>query len=402
MTDAQTEERPAHSPVGGSAASRILKCAGSVNQSKGAEDPEDDTFSAPGQAAHSLAEACLLSGVEPWELIGEDIPTDTIKVPVDKEMADAVATYLNWINSEFPDRNQGNTWVERKFYCPTIHPLFFGASDFVHLRQAERKLDIADYKHGAGIVVEVENNAQGMYYAAGVLEDLKLWDDVDEVTIHIVQPRAFHFDGPIRSWTIKTEELVTWLEDKMVPGIKKALVSRDTTPGEHCRFCPARFNKCPGIWDVVAKLEKIMAKAMEKGMGDLEKGAAALTSEEIGQLLTLGEVFKIARTAAVKTGTARLNAGHVIPGWKLSPARANRVFKEGADKEALKVFGDKALTEPKIKSPAQIEEMPGGKAFTTRWAYKPDAGLTLTEAGDPRPAVNVDVKTRFKNLKTGK
>lgn len=401
-----TELPQAHSPLGASSAERWMACPASVSLSAGHEDEESD-HAALGTAAHALAAYCLSSQTEPWTTIGTRIVGERFYPPVcktpipdgghlvDKEMADAVSEYVAFIDEKFPGRNQGNSWIERKFHCPSIHKYFYGTSDFTAI--VGRKATVVDYKHGAGIVVDAVENPQLMYYAAGVLEDLNAWDSVDEIELVIVQPRAFHYDGPIRSWTIGTAELVAWLEDKLVPAMDLALASRDTKSGEHCRFCPARFGACPQIMSDVDEMEELM-----KTIGKDGEGAPKLTGEQLARFLDLGEVFKIARTAALKTATIRVQNGHKVPGWKLSKARSNREFKEGAEAAAKKEFGADAYSQPKLKSPAEFDKLPKGKDFTARWAFKPDAGETLVPEDDARPAVNKDVKSMFKPIKKSK
>ena len=390
---------PAHSPLGASGAERWMNCPASVTLSQGHQDEESEHASL-GTAAHAIAEHCLRNNVAPWTLpIGwwfselgihyHDIG-DKMSVCIDQEMIDAITVYVDFLAEEFPDRNQGNFWVERRLHCPTIHPLFFGTSDACGIID-ERTASVVDYKHGAGIVVEAEDNEQLMYYACGVLEDLNLWGKVDDVRLTIVQPRAFHFDGPVRTHTMKVEDLIAWLEEKLVPAMDKAAQgSRDTKSGSHCRFCPARSAACPQILSDVKELEALMEKL------DGGAGAAKMTNEDLARFLDLGEVFKIARTAALKTATARVEHGALVPGWKLAKARSNSEFKDGAEKEAKKKFGDDAYTKPELLSPAQIKKLPGGEDFCARWAHKPDKGLTLVQADDARPAVNKDVKSHFK------
>jgi hypothetical protein len=382
----------AHSPLGASGADRWMQCPASVSLSQGHRDEESD-HAVLGTSAHALAAYCLTNKVEPWRMIGKFAPE--ANHVVDKEMADAVSEYIAYIDERMPARNQGNSWVERKFHCPTIHKFFYGTSDFCAIDG--RTALVVDYKHGAGIVVDAVDNPQLMYYAAGVLEDLRLWDAVDEIELVIVQPRAFHFDGPIRSHKISVGELVAWLEDQLIPAMDRALVSRDTKSGEHCRFCPARFGACPQIMKDVEEMEGLMELIGKDG-----EGAAKLTGEQLARFLDLGEVFKIARTAALKTATARVQHGHAVPGWKLAKARSNREFKEGAEAEAEKVFGDDAYSKPELLSPAEIDKLPKGKEFTARWAHKPDKGETLVPADDARPAVSKDVKSMFKPVKKSK
>lgn len=393
-----------HSILGASGAYRWLPapwgggCTASVSLSQGLHDEESD-FAAQGTAAHSLGEYCLHSQSQPWEIMGTKIDGDTFYPAgmaggnedkpgfvVDKEMADAVQVYLDAVQEWHPDRNQGNSFVEKRFHCPTIHPLFYGTSDLVYIDHDHRTLHIWDYKHGAGIVVEAENNPQLMYYACGAIEELALWERIDNVVMHIAQPRGFHFDGPIRQSTIDTNTLVTWLEDVLIPAMDKALIegSRETASGDHCRFCPARAYACPQIMQDIDELEKLNNMPAEQ-----------LTIDQLARRMKLFNVFKIAHKADEETTFKLLTSGKEVPGWKLAPKRANREWKEGAEKEIKKKFGAKALTVPELKSPAQIDAMPEGKAQTARWAFKPETGLTVVPMDDARPAVNTSTKSLF-------
>ena len=394
-----------HSPLGGSGAYRWIPCPGSVVLSHGVEEDESE-YAALGTAAHYLGETCLNADTDAWQMLGEVCVTSMPKerglveleeniniITVDKNMADAVQVYLNGVRSAHPDRNQSNFFVEKQFHCPDLHKFFWGKSDASYIALTARQLDVWDYKHGAGIVVEAPHNPQGMYYACGILEELNLWDGIDKVVIHIAQPRGFHWDGPLRGWEVSVDDLADWLHDTLLPAMDRALVSRDTQSGEHCRFCPARGRACPQIVKDFDELETMINEIDEKG------SAAKLTNAQVGRFKDLFEVAKIANKAADKTAFARMSAGKKIPGWKLIKARSNREFKPEAEKAAEKKFGNRAYTEVKLKSPAQIDEMPEGKAFTTRYAFKPDKGLTVGKASDTRPAVNTSNKSLFKPQK---
>lgn len=383
----------AHSPLGASGAARWMKCPGSVGLSDGVNDEEDDTFSAPGTAAHTLAEHCLHYNLDAWQKIGWVYDGVVLLDPgqmsgppegieVDKEMADAVQVYFDAVRSWHPDRNQGNTWVERRFHCPEIHEHFYGTSDLTYLDKEKKELHVWDYKHGAGIVVDVKENPQLMYYAAGMLTDLELWETVDRVVLHIAQPRGFHFDGPHRHWAVSLDDLSIWLELTLIPAMDRALVSYETASGEHCRFCPARGRACPQIMSDLDELEELMT-------------AKTLTPEQTGRILDLMIPAKIAAKQALKNAMGMLNAGKKVPGWKLAKARSNRKFKPDAEAAAKEKFGKKAYTVPELKSPAQIDAMPEGAAFTARWAFKPDAGTTVVPEGDSRMAVSKDTKSLF-------
>jgi len=386
---------------------RAIACPASVRLSYGLGDGEDDdTYSKPGTAAHALAESCLLQGGDAWELIGWQLfedrgtqhfmppggPTINGSVRVDKEMADAVQVYLSHIRRTCPERNQGNSGVEEFIHCPSIHPYFWMATDFWHLPPGTRTLKVKDFKFGAGIVVEAENSVQGMYYACGVLEKRNLWDEVDEVEIEIVQPRAFHRDGPIRSWTISTDDLARWLGATLVPAMDRALGSRDTAVGQHCRFCPAAGRQCPAILDAIEEL----AEMIEKLKLGVEDAAPKLTPAQMSRFYALKEVFKIADKHVSRAIFGALNAGVKVDGCKLVTSKTNRVWKDGAEEALVKEFGKEAYEPRTLKSPAQIEELPGGEAACARWAMKPPGGLTVAPDRDQRKGISKDLKSGFK------
>ena len=373
---------PEHSPVGASSAHRFIPCPASVPLAAScAGDDEDDTYSKVGTAAHKVAATALNKSRAAFEFVGKTV----LGVKVDAEMSNAVQVYLDYVNA-LPVLDCGPSFVEERFHCPSIHQLFYGTTDFATV--LGRKLVVADYKHGAGIVVEAKDNPQLLYYAAGILEKFKLWDRVDLIEVVIVQPRGWHSQGPIRDWSISTVDLRKWLDGTLVPAIERALEATvdQAASGEHCRFCPVRLRKCPRLWADVEELKKLMAQ---------DTKAQPYTATEVGRLLDLGQVFKIAHKAALQVGTAMLNRGVTVPGWKLSPARTNREWRPEAEKELIETFGDEAFKPKELISPADAEKKPLGEALAAKYAFKPDGGLTLTPDSDPRPAVNKDTKSLF-------
>ena len=184
------------------------------------------------------------------------------------------------------------------------------------------------------------------------------------------------------------DELAAWLEDTLVPGIDRAMTSNEAVSGPHCNFCPKRFGACPALMADMDELEALMQQVEKVGVD-------ALTPVQLGRLLDLWKRADIVGKAGLKTGFGMLNAGHPVPGWKLVNAKADRIWKEGAEEKAKATFGDDAVSPSKLKSPAQIEELPLGTAFTTEWAQKPDTGLTMAPASDKRREVSRDTKSLF-------
>jgi hypothetical protein len=364
-----------------------MLCPGSVGLSQGIPHEVESDFASLGTAAHTLAADCLRDGSDAWEYVGWGMDPD---LTIDQDMADAVQAYLNAARELHGDSHDGhmlhrnvNAWIEHRFHCPTIHEAFYGTVDLAW--RDGRTLHVWDYKHGVGVVVEVENNVQCMYYAAGLLESKGLWRTVDNVVLHIAQPRGFHRDGPIRSWSIDTNALDCWVDDMLIPAMNRAQASNDTASGSHCQFCPVRKRACPQLLQDSDELEALMKQVV-----------AELTNDQVARYMDLVATVKIAGTAAVQTAFARLNSGQVIPGYKLVAGRANRTWKDGAEPAIKADFGPDAYTLPELKSPAQIEKLPKGEAACARWAFKPDAGLTVAKIADGRSEVSRDKKSMFK------
>ena len=397
-----------HSPLGGSGAHRWVPCPGSVRLSHGVEDPESE-YALAGIAAHSLGETCLKNGDDAWGQIGNRVWNNYIydnqdvlaqdnpnnegnEIEINRTMADAVQVYLDAFRGAYPRfHDDENGWVELEFHCPGLHKYFWGKSDAGFWDEPERTLHVWDYKHGVGVVVEVPWNPQLMYYACGILEYLKLWDEIDRVVLWVAQPNGFHGDGPIRSWSISAHGLRDWLHEVLIPAMDRALTSDDTASGPHCRFCPARARACPQIFKDTQEFEAMVDK-----MDLSEKNAARkLSNQEVAHFLDLGEVVKIAAKAAERTAFARAEAGHDIPGRKLVKARSRREWREGEEAQVRKALGKKAMTKPELLSPAKAEKLPGGEKVVARHAFKPDAGRTLVRDDDSRPSMAEDNKSLF-------
>ena len=395
-----------HSPFGGSSAYRYIACPGSINMSAGIEDEESEHASL-GTAAHDLAATCLNGRTNAWEYIGRDIDG----LIVDANMADAVQIYLDAVGEKMIE---GKAWVEFPFHAEAIHPLMYGRSDLVFYDKKNRHLHVWDYKHGIGVVVGAKYNAQTLYYSVGVLEQLGLWEKVDQVTTYIAQPRGFHPDGPIRNYTYAMKDVIHWLSDTLLPSMALAEVSRTTVAGEHCRFCPARSHSCPALMANSKELDIMTRDIDDKG------GAAPLAPEEIGNVLTVFAIAKIQEKAVRSVALARLNKDKPIPGWKLVSGRVSRAWKEGVLGPAFAEYASQAfasgmedmaahlinnigskqtqamLNKNTIKSPAQFDKLPGGKEFSARWAAKPPAPRTLAPVEDARRGLSTSVKTLFK------
>ncbi len=367
INDVQVHELPDHSPLGASSAERWMNCPGSVALLKTLELPATDEpeYRTQGTAAHEAAAECLRTGADAWEVVGQKFGD----VECDTEMAEAVQVFIDTCRPMLAIP-EAKFYIERKM-SSRAHPLMFGTVDFAAATQS--LLNINDYKHGIGVVVEVEDNPQLKYYAYLVLQD---HPEVRRVVLRVVQPRAFHPDGPVRRWETTAEDIVSWVHAQLIPAMNVTQIDSDFMAGDWCRFCPAKL-VCPvltGLFGAAVHASKDAVKEM--------------TDPILG--LTYQQVFGVKQyiKALEEETFRRLNLGHEVTGTKLVHKKANRVWRDGAVAVMKGAFGPLALTEPELKTPAQMEKVdPQAPTMVKEWAYTPESGLTVALADDKRPAV---------------
>jgi len=150
------------------------------------------------------------------------------------------------------------------------------------------------------------------------------------------------------------------------------------TPGDWCRFCPAKL-ACP----LLTALFGASVKADASVLSNMSSGTLA---RNYALVAAVKHYIKALEELVLK----RLMHGDEIEGYKLVNKKANRVFSEEGVVEAKITFGPEAYTAPKLKTPAEIDKIgAAGKKFTKQWAYSPQTGQTVAPTDDPRPAINV-------------
>ena len=359
---------PVHSKLGASGASRWMACPGSVALTaalgKGGDDESE--FAAEGTAAHEVAAECLRTVSDAWEHVGRTFHNHVL----DYDMADHVQKYIN----ECRRISVGaETWIEHRI-TSNLHADLFGTMDFAAL--SEYSLKLRDLKFGAGLTVEVEDNAQLKYYAFGMLQTPDLFDGVRYVEIGIVQPRKDHPNGPVRVVTHTAEEIHEWGHGVLIPMMKRTERDHTLDPGEHCRFCPARF-VCPALQGIFQYASQTPPTSVRE-----------LSDTMLGLAYRATGPARIFINAIETEALSRLNNGKKVPGLKLVDKRADRVYRDGATDVLVKAFGKKAYTEPALRTPAQMEKLgPEAVALVKKWAYTPKTGQTVASDEDRRATV---------------
>lgn len=373
--------RPTHSPLGASGAERWLNCPGSVTLLKhlDLDESEEPDYRREGTAMHEAAAHALINGLDAWELVGETF----FDTPMTPELCNPLQIYLDYCRTL-----KGERYIEYAISSP-VHPQFYGTADFGCYGAT---LEVVDLKGGMGIMVEADHNPQLMYYAFGFIDGLErrsggLIPEDTEVKLTICQPRGFHSDGPIRSWVSTVWAIKTWVHEKLVPAMQATEFEDRLTPGDWCRFCPAKL-ACPVLTD----LFKAAALSNPKHLPDTSDAA-------LGENYRLADGVKYYLKALEAEAFARRMRGRLVPHTKLVQKKANRVWKDGAALLAEQRFGPAAFNEPSLKSPAEMEKVPEASPWVKEFAYTPNTGLTLALDTDSRQEVMVtDPAARFADV----
>lgn len=243
-------------------------------------------------------------------------------------------------------------------------------------------LTVVDYKNGAGVAVEAENNPQLMLYAWGAYKTYRpiYGDDLRNVALVIVQPNA----GGVKRAALSVDALVEWLAGTVQPSAELAAEGKgDFAPGAWCRFCPAK-GECR------ARAEAMLAMlAMEP---EAEKPPALLTQEELGSVLARAQHLEAWAKDIKDLAFSRAMSGQAVPGFKLVLGRKSREWAGGADAAFAELQArsvpEALLYERKPVSVPGLEKAMGKAEFAAvsdgLVAVKPGKP-TLVPADDKRP-----------------
>jgi len=355
----------AHSPLGASSMYRWSKCPGSIRISKGLPNISS-VYAEEGTKAHELAAYVLSKGEYPADI--ESYPDD---------MLQAVDVFIH----EALRHSKGGKkdWIEERFDLSSVYPGMFGTADYVCFDHVESVLYVDDYKHGAGVAVEVEDNFQGLYYGLGALICLKL--PAKFIDIGIIQPRCPHPDGPVRRWRISAIEMLDFEADLVAFAKATEDPNAPLNPGDHCRFCPAAAS-CPALE------KQALVTAQQDFAPDKPYEPASLAE-------TLTKVDRIESWCKAVRSFAYMEAerGRVPPGYKFVAKQSRRKWAKDVNPHDITlslpegVEDEDLYQEPKLLSPAQVEKKFGltkadKEVLKNFWIAESSGNKLVKMAGD--------------------
>jgi hypothetical protein len=331
-----------------------------------AGEAEDTAAADEGEAAHHyLAE--ILHGVEPESLIGTPTPQGYIMTRQQLKYVSVFVDFVRAIQLNYPD---AELWIEHTVAISSVHPDCWGTFDCGIYIPSIRKVYILDLKYGYGLV-DVYDNAQLQLYALGFLEELITHRQrpVDDIVIGIIQPRAYHSLGQVRTQSVTKPQLSAFLDEMRIAAAEAMGPNPTTLTGKHCKHCTAAAF-CPALKNAADHAMDFIDRAEPQNLSPQDIALYLDAMEpRYGALKTRYEALKAQAEAYVQQG-------QIVPGWRMGLGRGSRIWNR-SDSEMItlgKMLGV-PLSKEVLLSPNQAEDAGVGKdvveAYQTKIPGKP-------------------------------
>lgn len=379
-----------HDQLSASSHDRWGTCYGAPAMCEKFPPGESSIYAAEGTVAHIVADTRVkfLLGRDRYELginEGRKVEQDGFTITISKDMLDAVQAYIDYVVETMIKYNINceDVFPEEKIALPGIDLDGLPRSGTTDLRMLVRTpglktaegLIIVDYKHGAGVVVDVYGNRQVLNYAAGAYDALSEDDQdyLEWIELSVVQPRGMGHG--ITTTRVSVNELKEFKEQLLRDiELAKDPNAPRVASDKACRFCPAKLNKKTG--EYCPEYYAFTHQDAGDDFKDVEEVASIpyISSERLASILS-GEKRLLEWIATCKElAFSRLEAGdaelskrfHIGPGksstsWKVEPSLLVKQLSKIVDREVY-VVPEGIRTFPQVRDAIQAEIKAANKA----------------------------------------
>lgn len=381
-----------HSPYSPSSADRWTNCHACINFCKDLPKLPSSRDADEGTEAHDVLETLLKNRLAGSR--GQDLRklVPFLKRQHPEEMVDHCLSVFDYIINElWKDRPGVELMAEQEVDISHFtRPGEKGTLD-VAIVEEFGELIIADFKYGAGLFVEAEENRQLLCYALALAKRYNY--NFHTIRIIIFQPRIEDEHGnTIREWVIDLDKLLE-REEFFKEAFKKTTKKNAKFAfGDWCRYCPGTAT-CPEVRAKAVEDAQI-AFCDEKGLEAVPE-PSTLPVKQLSLYLSAAERLEAWIKAVRSHAYAAMERGHKVEGFKLVHKEARRKWSkpEEAHKEAQKKFGHAAFQPMKLLSPAQAEtelakhyDRKEVKQWVKDRVSAVSSGLTIVSENDPREA----------------
>ena len=362
-----------HAILSASSAYRWMACPPSaLKNAKIKDHVSEDALQ--GTDAHSLCEYKVKKALG----FDTEDPTPNLEF-YDEEMEQCSNDYLNFVLEQKAEAEKvckdPLILVEQRLDFSRFVPDGFGTGDCLII--SDQVLHIIDFKYGAGVLVEAEDNPQMMCYALGAM---LLYDgiyDIETIKMSIFQPRKEN----ISTTEISKEELYDWAVNVLQPVAELAASGGgEFKAGNHCRFCKVK-STCRKRAEANLVLAQYDFKPKDE-LDDIEIEAVLANVDEL--VSWANDVKDYALKKALH--------GKKWDGWKVVEGRANRKYKNESEVASIVTQAGFDPYSKKLIGITEMTKLLGKEKFNEllkSQIVKPKGKPTLAPVSDKRKEMNV-------------
>lgn len=351
--------------VGGSTAKRVINCPGSVALVDKMPPKPSSSYADTGTLLHDTIADVLTKDMHPAAYLGRKYA----EIELTQDLLDSkLLVALQALDEIDPEGNLDYA-VEAVVGFGELLPDVFGSVDFIG-RLGDRAI-VLDWKFGDGVAVEVEENAQLLFYAAAAMRTPKtawVFEGAKDVELVIVQPPS------VKRW-VTTIDRIKAFEEELVRAVRVALKpDAPLAAGDHCKWCAAK-PVCPLMTGAIDRIVKAKIEA--------------LPVDQIAHYLDQIPMVESFLKDLQQLAHGLIEEGRKVPGWKLVNKRATRSWIDNDKAAAFLMQSGVEPYEEKIITPAAAEKLlkKAKQNLPDDLVVAVSSGSTLAPESDPRPEV---------------
>ncbi len=360
----------AHAFLAPSSAARWVQCP--LAPSLEAKYPEsaEQPAALEGTAAHWVVQQHLLNAPA---TLGQQAPNG---VAVTQEMLDAAELVATDIQNALGMEWRQRLFIEQPVLINRVHRDNWGTPDYyawVRLKNGRIVLFVWDFKYGHGIV-EVFENWQLIDYVAGILDQMREANDMELVVdMRVIQPRAYHRDGPVRSWRVVASDLRGHFN-------RLEMAAEDATGKDpHANPAPEACENCRGRHACNALQRKAYLaadRAKHYGATDLDSHALGLELRTLSNAAALLQARVSGLEAEVE---ARIKAGQLVPFWMLESSAGRLAWTKPASEVIAvgQMMGVNLAAPQDVITPTQAKNLGLDESVVNLYAKRPSGTAKL-------------------------
>jgi hypothetical protein len=389
-TEVKTHGERAHALLSASGASRWLNCPPSARLEEQFPD-KTSSHADEGTLAHELAEIKLRSL---YKLARQEKSTEEetkkrreavarIKESqyYNQEMEEATDLYCAYVMEQYNEAISRSSaailFIEAKVSLESYIEEGFGTCDAIVV--SGDTMDVIDLKYGKGVRVSADENTQLKLYGLGALEEYGFLYNVENIRLHIIQPRL----DATSTFEITDSDLTKWGKNFVRPRAAMAFAGEgEQASGEWCRFCKVKTH-CRKLHDETMEIARNQFPDVR-----------LLTDEAVLEAYKVSDKITKWLTAIREYIFNEALLGRSWEGFKLVEGRSVRQLK---DVEAVEnKLRSEGYTEAdfmtmKMKGLGDLEKLLGKQGFEEilgNLVTKPSGKPTLVPASDKRKEIN--------------